>query len=179
VSGSAGSLFHIQAIKWQGAVPGAMSKREFNNEILKPSYQDLGEWFHQNRLPLRFTNQAKSLLNLAPRKGEQPGLPYKMFKRSYTGRKQRYKGHRKPFVWSGETERDATRIRDVRATSGGVKIVLHARKLNYRHPKSAIRMNEEIRRIAESEYPLLQQQLNKAVQSRINADTRSRPLTGT
>jgi len=178
-TGMAGSLFKIQAITWKGTIPGAYSKSEWRNEILKPAWKELGEWFHQERIPIRFTNQAKSLLNLEPRRGEQPGISFKAFKRSYTGRKVSYKKHRKPFVWSGETERDATRIRDVRSTSNGVKIVLHVRKLNFRNPKSKIRMNEEIRRVGESEYPMIQRKFNAAIQRRIDADKKARAFKGT
>jgi hypothetical protein len=173
------TLFTVKSIKWNGPVPGAMTKREFGAEILKPAWKRLGEWFHAERLPIRFTNQAKTLLNLALRKGEEPGIGLKGFRRSYTGRKVRMKGHKKPFVWSGESERDATRIRDVRSTSNGVKIVLHARKLNYRNPASKIRMNEEIRRVAASEYPLIQKKFEGFVQDAINADRSARQFKGT
>jgi len=177
-TGIEGSLFKVKAITWKGTIPGAYSKREWRNEVLKPAWKELGEWFHKDRLPIRFTNKAKSLLSLAPRRGEEPGVPYKAIKYSYTGRKMKYKGHKKPFVWSGETERDATRIRDVRSTSNGVKVVLHVRKLNFKHPKSSIRMNEEIRRVAESEYPMIQRKFNAAVQRRIDADKRARAFKG-
>jgi len=173
-----GELFTVKAIKFTGAVPGAMTKREFRNEILKPAWKELGEWFHKNLLPIRFTNAAKQLLNLAPRGGEAPGTSYKAFRRSYTGRKVRMKGHRKPFVWSGTSERNATKIRDVRATSNGTRIVLHAPALNFRNKHSAIRMNEEIRRVAESEYPILQRRFERIIQERIKADDKARKFKG-
>ena len=173
------TLFSVQAIKYSGPVPGALTKQEFRNGILKPAWKQVGEMFHREMLPIRFTEQAKALLGYAHRKGEEPGTSTKRFFRSYTGRKLKKFGHRKPLVWSGESRRDATRIADVRATSNGVKVVLHARKLNYRNRYSSIYMNEEVRRIATSEYPKLQRELERAVQANIDKDTSKRAFKGT
>lgn len=83
-----------------------------------------------------------------PRAGE--GKSGKAFWRSYTGRKKRQKGHQRPMVWSGEQETLA-RIMDIRANRNRARIVQHARGLNRRNPKSAIRMNDEIRSVSDRE----------------------------
>lgn len=167
------SLFHVEAIKWTGLTPKGLKRGQFNKEVLKPAYQDLGEYFHAKMLPKRFTIAGGRMLNYDYRSGERPGTSYKAFWKSYTGRKVRKFGHRKPLVWSGETERDATRIRDIRTTSRGVKIVLHARKLNFRNKYSSIFMNEEVRRVSPQEYTELKREFERAVQRRIKQVSRA------
>jgi len=154
-------------IRSTGAVPGSMKKSDWNREILKPSYEELGKEFHKNYLPLRFTRRGAKLLNYMPRKGEESGLSRKEFFKSYTGRKVRSKGHKDPLRWSDESM-NLARIRDIRATGKGVKVVIHARGLNRRNANSRIVMSDEVRRVAKEEERPLVATLDNAIQSNID-----------
>lgn len=125
-------------VKKKGPVPGNMTRREYNARIIKPGLEDTGVEYHRELLPIRFTERAKRLLNYTPRK------------RNYQARKRRVWGHNDPLVWSGES-RGIARLRDVRATGKSVKIKIHAKTLNFRHPSSEISMSDEVTRIAPSE----------------------------
>ena len=157
------SMMGAALIKYTGPVPGVMSKADWNREILKPSYNTLGEVFWKDHLKVRFTREGAKLLNYAPRRGEEPGTTRKEFFKSYTGRKLRSKGHTDPLRWSDDSYK-LSRIRDVRATSKGVRVIIHSRGLNRRNPNSKIRMNEEVRRIAPLEYDPLMDVLDDAVE---------------
>lgn len=134
---------HIK-VRERGATPGILAKEW--RAIAKTAWRETGIVFHQSFLPKRFTHEGARLLGYTRRKGELlKGT--KRYWRTYTGRKEKKFGHTLPLVYSGES-RQLARIRDVRATSNGAKVVLNARKLNFKHPKSTIRMNEEIRRVA-------------------------------
>lgn len=116
-----------------------------------------GHYFKRNMLPVRFTKRGATLLNYAPRKGERgSGRP---FKGSYTQRKLRARGHTKPLVWTGDSEKASRTARvDVkrRNKTGGVLIVdgnlvFPSPNLNYKNPKSQAHPSEEIKRVAPSE----------------------------
>ena len=154
---------HIR-IKERGATPRGMAKEL--NRIKKDTWRDTGIYFHRSMLPLRFTKRGGEMLRYAKRKGE--GIPKSdpRYKRSYTGRKERKFGHTDPMVYTGESKGIA-RIRDVRSTSKGVKIVIGARKLNFRHPKSKIQMNVEIRRVTTQETNKLANEHDKNLDRRL------------
>lgn len=137
---------HIK-VRERGATPKNI--RGQWRPMAKRTWLDTGEWFHRQYVPKRFTHEGARELGYKRRKGElQKGQPG--YFRTYTGRKERRFGHTLPLVWSGES-RALARIRDVRATSNGAKIVLNARKLNLRNPKSYIYMALEIRRVSPRE----------------------------
>jgi len=133
-------------IKYSGPIPRHVRARL--RRILKEGYQYIGIFWHRHYRAKHFTREAYQEYYYTPRKGE--GKTGKAFWRSYTGRKQRRFGHTRPLVWSGESER-ASRRRDVRATSKGVKIFIHANKLNFRNPHSNINMREEMTRVSTRE----------------------------
>ena len=137
--------------------PNALLK-EFQ-DIKKPAYQDLGVHFHQVNLPRRFTWAGGRMLGYAMR------VP------RYTKRKEKEKGHFDPLRWSDTSRRLALSIQDVRVddkkNKTELRIVLHARGLNRRNPKSKIRMNEEVRRISPREYGPLTRVLDNSIQHRI------------
>lgn len=140
------------------------------NRIKKESWHDTGSHFHRKFLALRFTKEGGRKLKYAKRKGE--GIPRSdpRYARSYTGRKERQMGHTNPMVFTGESKQLA-RIRDVRSTSKGARVVLQARKLNFRNPKSKIRMNVEIRRITKDEADLLAQFFDDKLDQKLAALT--------
>ena len=133
--------------------PIARQMRTIMRRAMKDSWASTGRHFHVNHRDLRFTATHARKAKYTLRSGEGMGPRATTFGRTYTGRKLRQKGHMKPLVWSGEA-RSLARSASVKSTSTGVKIrYAGLRKLNLRHPKSRVRMNEEFRRIADYEVP--------------------------
>lgn len=135
-------------IKDTGATPRGM--RRHARRITKEALAKTAAYHHRQFMHKHFTKAGAAEYGYSPRKGEQSGIGSKAFFRSYTGRKQRMKGHTLPLVWSGES-RELAKIRDIRSTSNKARIVQHARGLNRRHPNSQVRMQDEIRAISDAE----------------------------
>jgi len=123
-------------------------RRLFGN-LQKEAWQVTAEAFHEHYRDLRFTEQHGRAAGYAPRKGE--GQSGKAFWRSYAGRQRLKFGHSRPLEWSGETRR-AVASASITTTRNRADIVYSgANKMNWRHPKSQIRMTEEFTRILPSE----------------------------
>lgn len=129
--------------------------------IKEVGLREMGVQFHSVNLPRRFTWSGGRMLGYAIRN------------RKYTARKQREKGHYDPLKWSGESERLATTIQDVRVKVSGqkgeVRIVIHARGLNRRHKNSQIRMNDEVRRVSPREHGPLTRFLGRSIGKEMKA----------
>lgn len=109
---------------------------------------------HEKYVHLHFTMDAFSRYGYTPRKGMN--VSGNAFWSTYTGKKQKYKGHVLPLVWSGESRRLATaNPPDIRTTKARgqatARLIQRARGLNRRNPNSSIRMNQEIIAVAETE----------------------------
>jgi len=129
---------------------------------LKESWNETGRSFAANNIPRRFTREHAKEANYSPRAGETMPRNSKMFLGSYTGRKIRKFGHSDPFVWSGETRRNARSAR-LTSTGKGVRVSLpDARKLNY-NPRYAA----EFVRITAREGVEVGVVLDKALDSRL------------
>jgi hypothetical protein len=133
-------------VHYEGDVPG-LAKR-WLNEVKKRAYAVMGRYWHQHFLEKHFTKAGAQEYGYAKRAGE--GEVGKAFWSSYTGRKQKKWGHTLALVYSGAS-RSRARQMDVRATSKGVNIVLHAPALNYKNEYMGMNMSEEIRTITSSE----------------------------
>lgn len=141
--------------------PVSRQMRTIVRRASKESWKNTGRHFHVNHRDLRFTVAHARRAKYTRRSGEGMSVHAPTFRRTYTGRKLRQKGHMKPLVWSGESRRLA-RSASISSTSKGVKIKYPGlRKFNLRHPKSQIRMNEEFRRIADYEVPTFQRVFKK------------------
>ena len=109
----------IFKVTYTGAA--GMKTRELNR-IMTEAWGKAGVLYHRRMLPKRFTEEGARELHYTGRSSQ------------YQRRKKAVKGHNLPFVWTGST-RDASRLQDVRPYStggeGGVKIVTHARVLNF------------------------------------------------
>lgn len=106
----------------------------------------LGAYWHRYFRPKHFT-QAGAV-----------EYGYQLRKVKYTHRKLRKFGHANPLVFTGES-RELARMKDIRATSKGVKIVMPAvRKLNFRPKSGTIHMADELRTISAREVRTLEQQ---------------------
>lgn len=133
-------------IKESGPTPRKIRKE--HGRIVTELLAETASYHHKEHMHKHFTAAGGKEYGYAPRKGE--GLSGKAFWQSYTGRKNKQKGHMTPLVWSGE-QQELAKIRDVRAGRKKARLVQHARGLNRRNPKSNIRMNDEIRIISERE----------------------------
>jgi len=115
-------------IKERGATPGIL-KRELN-KLKKVAFESAGIHWHQEIRPKHFTSAGATEYSYAPRSGERGNVGRYGFARTYTGRKLKAYGHTQPLVLTGESQA-MTRIRDVRAASTKVRIVVRARTLNF------------------------------------------------
>lgn len=147
--------------RYSGAVPSIARKQL--RPILKAAWAATGAFWHREYRPRHFTLAGARKYGYTPRSGEQSGLSKGQFFRSYTGRKLKKKHHRLPLVWSGRS-RSRTALRDVRSTSKGARVVLHANALNYRNPHSKINMREEVRTISPDEERRLVAELDAEIQ---------------
>lgn len=138
-------------MRWIETGPPVLPKRELRR-ILKIAYARIGAKWHTEMRPLHFTNRATGRYGYDPRKGESGGG--RQFKGSYTARKLKKFGHTKPLVWTGRSQL-LTRIRDVRATSKGARVVMRAPALNFRSKGSTIDMREELTSVTTQEAGIL------------------------
>ena len=146
-----------------GFVPwGKRWKRALNNATKGGYYAAVRHW-HKRMLPRHFGNAASARYGYTPRKGERGSG--RSFKGSYTARKLREKGHTRPLDWSGELKR-TTRTRTLKATKNRATCALPAsRKANWKHPKSWVRMSDELTVIRDDEL----QELGKVAQRETEA----------
>jgi hypothetical protein len=161
----------IRAIKVteRGAVPRNM--RKAYTAASKLAWVEAGKWFHTNRRDLRFTTAHARKAGYLPRRGEEPGLSRREYFLSYTGRKQRRYGHRRPLEYSGETRR-LVRSASMTSTSKSVRVAYAgARKFNFRNPHSQIRMADEFRRLTADEPALIGGAYDRSLNTNLQRDT--------
>lgn len=156
-------------VKYTGPVPGmTMGRREFGR-LLAFTWKQLGqEWYDEFRMK-HFTGEGAREYGYQPRKGQQKGSGGKEFWSSYTGRKKRQFGHTDPLVFSGETRDMVRREKHPRisSTRNGCKVFVRAPKLNWRHPKSSIRMADEMRTVSRGEEDYLVEFFNTQIERRL------------
>jgi hypothetical protein len=104
-------------IKKVGTIPGVLSRRDLQG-LMKSMWAFGGEYWHKNFRAKHFT----------PAGGKEYG--YRPRAKKYMIQKAKTLHHQRPLVRTGESEK-ATRMRDVRATSKGVRVVMVAPKLNF------------------------------------------------
>lgn len=150
--------------------------------ILKEAWAVVGEYWHKQFLPKHFTIAG----------AHEYG--YQKRTKKYERQKARKKGHHRPIVWSGETERQAKRWRDVRISSKGARVVLRGLprhiwmagwgKKVRSQGASALRANrpnlpQELMTVSDAEARELAEVLDKELGDRANADRgRTVNLTG-
>jgi hypothetical protein len=101
------------------------------NRALKSTWEAIGRHLHEKFVQKHFTKTGAAEYrsgNVAgdgpvfePRSGE--GESGKEFWKSYTGRKQKSRGHQLPLVYTGET-RDGAKRATINATNNGVTVTL-------------------------------------------------------
>lgn len=150
-------------IKEIGATPGLLKKQI--KPILKKGYKDIGDHWHQKMRPKHFTREGAREYGYTPRKGEAGSG--KAFKSSYTGAKHRRFGHTLPLVFSG-VSRQLSRLRDVRATSRGVRIVMTIPAFNFKPKNSSIDMRQEMSRVSIRERNTIIRVMDRSLDNNIN-----------
>ena len=135
----------------------------------KAALAAIGELWHDRILPGHFTEKAKA--------------KYKYRKRGkvHTDRKRRLYGHEKPLVFSGEMQRDVTRMARITSTARGARVAmsgpryLYAYRKDYNQPDKAAEIiavtAQEANHLAEEMDRLMTERLNK------NAETRTVRIT--
>lgn len=105
-------------------------------EISKVGWEHAGEVWHREILPRHFTEQGAREYAAAGSRGE-----YKRRTKKYEDRKLRKFGHRRPLVYTGDLEREVTRMREVRVVGdnskrrGAVRIVLRGPRYLFAYRK--------------------------------------------
>lgn len=158
-------------IKYFRAVPGRGMKVADMKEMIAGAWTEVGEDWHNRLRPKHFTAAGAREYGYGARKGEAGNSHPKGFWASYTGRKQRQKGHVRPLVWSGELEAlSRSRRIESRAftTRSRLRVILpQARKANLRNPHSSIRMHDELITISAGEAPELVAVHNRSMTERL------------
>ena len=136
--------------------------------LLRSAYVSALTLWHTEFRPIHFTKRAASRYRYTPRAGQRAPRGSKAYQRSYTARKQREKGHTLPLVYTGQSRRLA-QLRDIRATSKGGRVKIHARGLRRRHPKSRINMAKEMTRLIPTEKRAMIEAFGKRVSRGVRA----------
>ena len=131
--------------------------------IQKEAFIDLGQAWLGDMLPDHFRQSAVSKYGYTQRTA------------GYRAAKLRVKAHRKPLVWSGDTEKYAkANSRVASATSRGVRIVVNAPTLN-RTPKGrALNMRREVVAITTDEIEVLNGRFERLVERKLNRVSENR-----
>jgi len=142
-----------------------LSKRGMNR-VLRAAYGRIGQVWVDQMLPKHFTKKGAAEYNYAPRAGEQYARGSKAYKRSYTGNKERRRGHTDPLVWSGKT-RDQAKSAASRPSNTKIRIHLPVGHL-YKNPKSRTDPRDEILRVSEAERAKLTRLFDRELQRELN-----------
>lgn len=132
-------------------VEGLPRKRDLP-KALKFMWARAGVLWHTRFMPQHFTARGAMKYGYGPRST-------KYMLRKMTGYKvagRTVAGHRDPLVWSGASKRLAA-IQDVRATSKGGTVVIHATGLNRRNPDSISpkTMRQELLTVTDQELAII------------------------
>lgn len=121
------------------------------NAASKTAWYAAALHFHTELRDRRFEEDHQRAAGFALRKGQGMAKGSKAYRRSYTGRKEARFGHTRALEFTGET-RKAVRSASISSTSNrGRAAYRGASKFSFRHPKSRIRMQDEFRRLLDSE----------------------------
>ncbi len=121
------------------------------NAASKTAWYAAALHFHTEFRDRRFEEDHQRAAGFALRKGQGMARGSKAYRRSYTGRKEARRGHTRALEFTGDT-RKAVRSASISSTSNrGRAAYRGASKFSFRHPKSRIRMQDEFRRLLDSE----------------------------
>jgi len=137
-----------------GAVPSVLLRGRQLNNIKRAAFYRLGDYWHRKLRQKHFTVAGAREYGYTPRQGEAGTKGARDFWRSYTGRKLRTMGHRRPLVYTGESRDRSKAARIVaKATRSRthVAVRMNVPGLNRRYAGSKINMAEELRTISAAE----------------------------
>lgn len=148
----------------------ALTGREWN-DIHRDAAEFAARFWHTHFRPLHFKNSATRRYGYQFRQGENlQGA--KGFRRSYTGQKLQQKGHTRPLVWSGDSER-FTQILNIRATAKGgqygtarATVIMNAPTLNLRSSPSSPNMRQELTTVIPEELDEISRQTHEFLAQR-------------
>jgi hypothetical protein len=131
--------------------PWAMVKE--HNARSERCFGEIGaEFITAGMIEKRFTPEHAREAGYAKRKGEGLAFGSKAFNRSYTGIKFKRFKHMNPLQFKGETKDNIRSGMYLRTGKNFVQMIFPAaKKFNWRHPNSQIRMADEFRRITQVE----------------------------
>lgn len=148
------------SVTYKGATPGVA--RKHLRTILRQAFEAMGVEWHQTMRPKHFTKAGAREYAYTPRKGDTGSGT--RFTNSYTQRKIRKFGHANPLVYTGESRR-MSELRDIRATSKGVRVVMRTPRLNYKNKHSEVNAREELTRVTPREIQRLQAVFDERMQT--------------
>ena len=166
---------YMIGITYRGAAPGseALKPREWNR-VQKEEFARVGYQWGEEYRPRHFAEDASQRYGYIARKGERLPRGSKAYERSYTGRKEAQVGHTRPLEFSGKS-REASeryRVRGIgQGEAAGARVSMPTPTLNYRHPKSQIRMADELRSVTPAEENELGRFLEARVALRLRTAT--------
>lgn len=118
--------------------------------------REIGEFWHQEYLPLHFRSFARHRYN------------YEKRSPSYNQQKSRIWGHRLPLVWSGTMREELLGMAEIRANSKRVKIKLDANALRFSRRANYPDMRAEVAAIAPEEPQRFAELLDENVTQQLN-----------
>jgi hypothetical protein len=126
-----------------------LTKRKFQRHV-KEALQAMAAWWHERFLPLHFLPTAFARYGYTKRKGQELLVGSKRWKRSYFGRKWRRFRTAAPLVYSGDSQDEALGPAKIVFRQKQMRVVL-PRGFSRVHPKSQIKMRDEITRLIPEE----------------------------
>jgi len=143
----------------------ALNKREWNR-ILRAAYRIAAQFWLKEIRPKHFTRSGGQEYRYAPRQGEAGNKGRKSFFSTYTGQKQRQKGHQNPLSWSGTLERESSRS-PITATRKGSRVRVRGRVLNLRVKNPEIDMAREVSAISGRDVRDITRTIDRFIDSRL------------
>jgi len=140
--------------------------------VLKPGWERVGVFWHRYILRKHFTAAGAQEYGYQPRTAK------------YVARKLRKKGHSRPLVWSGATETQALRWREIGSTSKGARVVLRGLPAHVWMSQHATgrasrpNMPLELMTVSERDAQACARILDGFIQGEANKPGRTRSITG-
>jgi len=168
-------------IKTKITKKGAPFNRKEMRVFMKDAWQHTGNFWHKFIMGKHFTRAGAR--EYGYKKRQQDIVSAGGTRRAgYETQKFRKFGHRRELVWSGESERSAKRIRDVRATSKGVRIVLHVPrhfKLKGPHGSNQPDKTGELERVSQKDIDLMATVYDRRLTRLMNSNSRRETVSKT
>ena len=139
--------------------PGSQRFQRRFNAAKKVAWTQLGIYWHKALRPKHFTQRGATEYGYTARAGQRGSG--KAFRRSYQGQKLKIKGHTRPLVYSGDSQK-LTRLRIVRPLpkGRGVRVPLRAPALNFSPKGGRLNMAAEMTTISQPEGIILTRLFN-------------------